>query len=294
MRVTWKTWMKAGAVATLLAATTYGAQSGQAGSQSTPAQQQQPADKDKPGATNPPPLSLDAQPAAPSPEEEAAFKAFQEAPPTDPAKKDQLGEDFIQKYPQSRYRSVVYQGLVSGYFATNQVPKLLDAGEKEIALNPNDAPVLAVMAQTIARTYNGQQPNAAQQLDKAEDYSKRAIEIVPTLPKPAALTDDAFTMAKNDTLEMAHGGLGLVYIRKAKYTEAIPELEASIKADTHPQADPVNYYLLGMAHSKTSHYDAAVTAFTKCAAIQSSLAPTCKAGADEAKKAGATSLSAPK
>lgn len=298
MRVMWKAWMTAGvltallAAGSVLAATTRGAQSSQQGTQSAPAQQQAPADKDKPGA-NPPPLSMDAQPAAPSAEEEAAYKAYQEAPVTDPNKKDQLGEDFIQKYPQSRYRSVVYQGLVSGYFATNQVPKLLDAGEKEIALNPNDAPVLAVMAQTIARTYNAQQPNAAQQLDKAEDYSKRAIEIVPTLPKPAALTDDAFTMAKNDTLEMAHGGLGLVYIRKAKFSEAIPELEQSIKADTHPQADPVNYYLLGMANSKTSHYDAAVNAFTKCAAIQSSLAPTCKQGAEEAKKAGASSLSAP-
>ena len=100
-------------------------------------------------------------------------------------------------------------------------------------------------------------------------------------------------MAKNDTLEMAHGGLGLVYIRKAKFQEAIPELEQSIKADTHPQADPANYYLLGMAHTKTSHYDAAVAAFTKCAATPSSLAPTCKQGAEEAKKAGSSSLSSP-
>jgi hypothetical protein len=38
------------------------------------------------------------------------------------------------------------------------------------------------------------------------------------------LTDEAFLMARrnSDTLEMAHGGLGLVYIRKAKFAEAIP------------------------------------------------------------------------
>jgi tetratricopeptide (TPR) repeat protein len=265
----------------------------QAAQQNPPAAQQKPpaaGDKSKEPAA----ISMD-QPAAPaaSPEEEAAFKAFQEAPASDPAKKNQLGEDFVQKYPQSRYRGVVYQGLVSGYFATNQVPKLLDAGDKELAINPNDAPILAVVAQTIARSFNGKAPDAEQQLEKAETYSKRAIEITPTLPKPAGLTDEAFVMAKNDTLEMAHGGLGLVYIRKSKFAEAIPELEQSIKADTHPQQDPVNYYLLGMANSKTSHYDAAATAFNKCAAIQSSLQPTCKAGADEAKKAGSSQLSAP-
>jgi tetratricopeptide (TPR) repeat protein len=298
MRVTLNIWITAGTLAALLAgacilaAPNSAAQTAQPNSQSAPAQKQDPAaDKDK--GTTPPPLSMDAQPPAASPEEDAAFKAFQDAPVTDPAKKDQIGEDFLAKYPQSRYRGVVYQGLVSGYFATQQVPKLLDAGDKELAINPNDAPVLAVVAQTIARTYNAQAPNAAEQLEKAETYSKRAIEITPTLPKPAALSDEAFTMAKNDTLEMAHGGLGLVYIRKAKFADAIPELEQSIKVDTHPQADPVNYYLLGMANSKTSHFDAAVTAFTKCAAIQSTLAPTCKSGADEAKKAGSSQLSAP-
>jgi tetratricopeptide (TPR) repeat protein len=261
--------------------------------QNAPAQQQPSAagDKSKEAA----PISMDSGAAAPapSPEEEAAFKAFQESPVTDPPKKNALGEAFLQKYPQSRYKGVVYQGLVSGYFATQEVPKLLDAGDKELAINPNDAPVLAVVAQTIARTFNAKAPDAEQQLEKAEQYSKRAIEITPTLPKPASLTDEAFLMAKNDTLEMAHGGLGLVYIRRAKFADAIPELEQSIKADTHPQPDPVNYYLLGMANSKTSHYDAAVTAFNKCAAIQSSLQPTCKAGADEAKKAGASQLSAP-
>jgi predicted Zn-dependent protease len=92
---------------------------------------------------------------------------------------------------------------------------------------------------------------------------------------------------------MAHGGLGLVYVRRAKYAEAIPELEQSIKADTRPQPDPVNYYLLGLANDKTSHFAAAATAFTQCAAIQSSLQPTCKNLADESKKHGESQLSAP-
>jgi tetratricopeptide (TPR) repeat protein len=306
MRVT-SIWTSAAALAGLLLvggsiASAHNAQSSQPQQQQQ--QQQQPSDNKQQA----PPISMDqasspgaaqpgaTQPAAappPSPEEEAAYKAFQDAPATDVNKKLQLTEDFLKKYPQSRYRPAAYQSLVSGYFATQQVPKLLDAGEKEIALNPNDAPVLAVVAQTIARTFDAKAPNAEQELEKAETYSKRAIDIVPTLPKPTNLTDEAFTIAKNDTLEMAHGGLGLVYIRRAKYAEAIPELEASIKDNTHPQPDPVNYYLLGMADSRTSHYDAAVAAYSKCAAIQSSLAPTCKAGADEAKKAGATQLSAP-
>jgi tetratricopeptide (TPR) repeat protein len=251
-----------------------------------------PADKNKPdspapqGEAAPPPVSA---------EEDAAFKAIQDAPASDTAKKQQLAEDFLQKYSQSRYRTAIYQNLISVYFSTQQIPKMVAIGEKEIELNPNDAAVLALLGQTLARSYNDKAPDAEKQLTKAEDYSKRAIEITPTLTKPDTVSDEAFTTAKNGTLVMAHSGLGLVHIRRGRFDQAIPELEQSIKADTHPEgADPVNYYLLGIADDKTSHYDAAVEAFSKCAAIPSNLQPTCKNNAEESKKHGATQLSAPK
>jgi tetratricopeptide (TPR) repeat protein len=291
MREKWNIWVGAAALtAFLLCSAASGvAQSGQ--SQPAPQQQPPPTGTDKDKQPSPAPLSMDNAPAAASPEEESASKAVQQA--TDPSKKIQLAEDFLQKYPQSRYRPTMYQALVSGYFATQQVPKMLEAGEKEVEINPNDAPVLAVMGQALARTYNAKAPDAAKQLDKAELYSKRAIEITPTLPKPENLTDEAFNNAKNDTLVMAHSGLGLVYIRRGKFSEAIPELEQSVKSDTHPDPDPVNYYLLGVADKQTSHFEAAAAAFSKCAAVQSTLQAACKSSAEDAKKQGSSQLSAP-
>ena len=288
MKRKWNILVGAGALTVFLLSRAVSAEA-QAGQQGQPpSQQQPPADKDK--QPNPAPLSMDNAPAA-SPEEDSASKAVQQA--AEPTKRIQLAEEFLQKYPQSRYRGAMYQALVSGYFATQQVPKMLDAGEKEVALNPNDAPVLAVMGQALARTYNAKAPDAAKQLDKAEQYSKRAIEITPTLTKPENLTDEAFSNAKNDTLVMAHSGLGLVYIRRQKFSEAIPELEQSVKADSHPDPDPVNYYLLGVADKQTSHFEAAAAAFSKCATVQSTLQATCKSGAEDAKKQGSTQLSAP-
>lgn len=294
MRSKWNMWVGVGALTafSVCGAASVWAQAAPQGGQSQPApQQQQPSAQDKDKQPNPAPLAMDNAPAPASAEEESASKAVQQA--TDPNKKIQLAEDFLKKYPQSRYRPAMYQALVSGYFAQQKVPEMLDAGEKEIAINPNDAPVLAVMAQALARTYNAKLPDAAERLSKAEQYSKRAIEVTPTLPKPENLTDEAFNNAKNDTLVMAHGGLGLVYIREGKYSEAIPELEQSVKADTHPEPDPVNYYLLGMADKQTSHFDAAAAAFSKCASVQSSLQAACKANAEDAKKQSSSQLSAP-
>lgn len=291
MRRMRNTWFKAAAIAALLfcwsgIAAAQGTQSGQA------SQSQQPAQAtDKSKTPDAPALSLDA-PAPVNAEEDAAYKAFQDVPTTDLNKKIEVGEAFNQKYAQSRYKPIILATLTMVYLQSGQVQKMIETGDKAVELTPNDVATLAILGQTIPRALNATKEDPAKQLVKAETYCKRAIELTPTLPKPANLTDDAFDRAKNQTLAAAHSGLGLVYVRRGKYAEAIPELELSVKLD--PSPDPVNYYLLGTANEKASHFDDSIAAFTKCAAMQSSLQGTCKNGAEEAKKLSTTQLSAPK
>jgi tetratricopeptide (TPR) repeat protein len=293
MRNKWNTWLAALAVAGSLecaggAAAALDLQYGQSGQSQPPAQQ---TDKSKtPEVT---PLTLDV-PAPVSAEEDAAYKAFQAVNVNDTAKKIEAGEAFLQKYPSSRYKSPVYGTLTYAYLQAGNTQKMQEYGEKEIALMPNDVSTLALLAQTLPRGIHGSAstPEAVQVLAKAEQYSKQAIEITPTLPKPENLTDEAFASAKNQTLAMAHSGLGLVYVRRGKNAEAIPELEVAVKIDPNP--DPVNYYLLGMANKITSHFDDAIAAFNKCAAMTGPMQGTCKTQAEDAKKLGGTQLSAPK
>jgi tetratricopeptide (TPR) repeat protein len=298
MKRTWQKLMEAVALTGLLSlmcggAAAQSAQSGQSGqsgqsSQSSPPAQQ-PTDKDKANT-----LTLDTPAPPVNAEEDAAYKAFDAIPLTDGAKKTQAGEEFVQKYPLSRYLPPVYSNLVKLYLQANDIKKMQEVGEKDVALAPNDVQTLAILGQTLPRAWNSSMPNASLQLDKAEKFSKSAIELTPTIPKPEGLTDAQFTMAKNQTLAMAHSGLGLVYFRRGKFDEAIPEFEQATKIDPSPEIDPVNYYVLAIANEKTSHFDAAVAAFTKCASAPGSLQPTCKNGVEEAKKLGATQLSAPK
>jgi tetratricopeptide (TPR) repeat protein len=293
MRKKWSTWLGAATVTGLLVCTNGVAaaqslQSGQAGQSQPPAQQ---TDKSKtPEVT---PLTLDA-PAPVNAEEDAAYKTFFTVLPTDSAKKIELGEAFIQKYPESRYKSPVYGALTFAYVQVGNMQKMQEIGEKEIALVPNDVSTLSLLAQTLPRGIRGSASSAEnmQTLAKAEQYSKQAIEVAPTLTKPEGMTDEAFASAKNQALAMAHSGLGLVFVRRGKNAEAIPELEQAIRVDPNP--DPVNYYLLGMANKTTSHFDDAITAFNKCVAMPGPMQGTCKAQADDAKKLGATQLSAPK
>jgi len=284
-------WMTAGALGAMLL---IGSGIAKAQYPSGGQSQSQPPAQSQSQPPTPKPLSLDnaATPAPVNAEEDAAFKVFQDSPMTDLKKKIELGEGFLQKYPQSRYRTVIYSTLTSAYLNTGQVEKMEEVGDKEVELNPNDVQVLAVLGQTIPRVINAKTADPAKELDKAERYAKRAIEVTPTVPKPDNLTEENFTNAKNVTLAMAHSGLGLIYVRHAKYAEAITELEASVKVD--PTPDPVNYYLLGLANVKASHFEDAAAAYTKCASIPGQMQPTCQKGAEEAKKLASTQLSAPK
>jgi tetratricopeptide (TPR) repeat protein len=217
--------------------------------------------------------------------EETAYRDFKNVPPTDPKKKIVVGEAFLQKYPLSQFKSSIYSALTAAYLQTNQVQQMEEAGEKALALDPMDVQVLAMLGQTIPRTVTSSTPEPDKRLDKAEQYAKRAIERTPALTKPEGMSNDQFEKGKNQTLAIAHSGLGLVNFHRGKYSEAIKELDQSVKLA--PGSDPVNYYVLGVANHNVSHFDEAAAAFSRCAEFQGSLQTTCKDGAemDKAKAA---------
>ena len=219
--------------------------------------------------------------------EEAAYKAILAAQNGDPATRIQLDEDFATKYPTSHYLPGIYGVLASSYFATGDTDKMFIAGSKAIQLDPVNVDVMSLLAMAIPRRVKATTPDGAQQLQSAEAYAHRAIEIIPTLKKPATVDDAEFEKAKNDKLALAHSGLGLIDIGHQKYDDAKTELTQAVQLASSP--DPVDYYLLGNADVQGSYYKDAVAAYEKCAASGPLVAP-CKARAESAKHDAETKL----
>jgi tetratricopeptide (TPR) repeat protein len=219
--------------------------------------------------------------------EEDAYKAFYAARSGSPASQIQAGEDFMKKFPQSHYLPGVYAQLTTAYYAVGQEDKMFEAGNKAIALDPDNATVLALFALAIPRRVNSTTPDSAQQYQKAEAYARHALELIPNLPKPDGIDDASFEKAKNEQLSMAHSGLGLIDIRHQKYEDARTELTQAVQLASNP--DPVDYFLLGNADVQASYYNDAVAAYEKCAAGGPMVAQ-CTAGVELAKKDAATKL----
>lgn len=250
-----------------------------------------PAEPAKPGQTAP------AQPgtAAPPPvnaEEEAAYKAFFETKASDIQQQIQLGEEFLKKFPESRYREGVYARLTAAYLSIGQEDRMFAAGEKTLEIDPNNVDVLSLMALVMPRRVNPNSLDADQKLQKSEKYSKQAIALLAAMPKPAALSDADFAKAKNEKLSMCHSGLGFVYYQRQRYPDSATELEQATQLAAVP--DPADFYVLGLAYQQTKRFGDAATAFGHCGEASGPLQPRCKLSMEQAKKLAALEPAPPK
>lgn len=212
--------------------------------------------------------------------EQKAYDAFKNVPMNDPLGKIKAAEKFLHEFPKSELVAFVYPYLVVGYIQTNQMPKAIDSASKDFDVNPKDFRTMAVLSQTLARTYNPAAPDADKQLANAEDYGKKAMAGLTSFAQPDGMTDDAFAQWKKETNAMAHSGVGLVALRQNKYPEAIAEIEKAIALN---DLDQTNYYLLGVANMNSDHPEEAAKAFAKCASIEGNLKAECSKAAVGAK-----------
>jgi len=228
-----------------------------------------------------------AAPAAPKvdPAEEADYKAFFELKPEENDKRIDLGETFVLKYPKSKYAEGVYSQLANAEYAKQNYPKMYADADKALALNPDDPTLLVLVGWVIPHQYNPNDINSDAQLDKAEKYEKHALEILPTVAKPATMTDAQFATAKAAAESQAHSGLGLVYFRKQNWEGAVTELTKATATATPP--DPTDYYVMGVSLGHLNRFPEAADAYGKCAAIPGGLQSACKQRGEDAKKQAA-------
>ena len=236
-------------------------------------------------AQNTPPAKESGKPQKVNKAEEAAYKNVLAAQGGDPAMQIQVGEDFITKFPMSKYVGGVYGLLTTAYYTTGNTDKMFAAGAKALELDPDNVDVLALLAMAIPRRVKANTPDGPQQLQKAEVYAHHAIELIPSLPKPETVDDAAFEKAKNDKLALCHSGLGLLDIDHQKYEDARTELTQAVQLASAP--DPVDYYLLANADYQGSYLKGAVAAYDKCAAT-GPLVTQCKAREEAVKKEAAS------
>lgn len=218
--------------------------------------------------------------------EENAFKAFYNQK-DELAKKIQLGQAFLQKYPKSPLAEAVDAGLVDAYVAKQDWKNVYASADRALALNPDDVDVLTTVGWVIPHVYQPDDPNGSTELDKAETYEKHAMEVMATMPKPSSLSDAQFAAAKAEKSAQTHSALGLVYYRREDYANSAKELEQVMQGNPNP--DVTDLYVFGIDLQNLQRYPEAADAFNRCAQAGGLLEDACKQKADAAKRRSAQS-----
>jgi len=221
------------------------------------------------------------------PLEEAAYKAFYDAGAKDADKRIQLGQDFVQKYPSSRYTEAVYAGLTNAYYSKQDWTNFYANADKALAIKPDDLDLLVMVGWVIPHIITPDDPDASGKLDKAERSVKQAIVAMASLVKPATMTDEQFAATKAEKLSEAHSGLGLVYFRRQQFDESVKELQLATQGAANP--DPTDLFVLGFGLQNLKRHGEAAEAFDRCGQIAGALQERCKQSADAAKKLAAQS-----
>jgi len=191
---------------------------------------------------------------------------------TDSAKRITLLGQFEKAYPDAdtQYASQINYQYFMTYEMAGQSDKADPYGEKALAADATNVQVLNLVAYDYA--------NLRTNLDKASDYAKKVVTLVPAMKKPEGQTDDQFKAEQNNQLGMAHLTLGYVNFQKAalaktrKVASAIQELKAAVDLlNGNPALQGGALYYLANCYEyqvPPSHHDA-LEALNKAVAIQS-------------------------
>lgn len=214
------------------------------------------------------------------PKEDAAYQAFRKA--NEPAKKIKLGNAFLAKYPGDRYSEAVYEELTQSYYDSKDLADFYTYSDKGLALFPDDVHLLALSGWVIPRAFTPSDPEGDKKLDRAETQSKHALDVLGSMGKPPAFTDQQFAQFKTGEAAVAHSGLGLDYFRREKYDESSKELQLAIPGEASP--DQTDLFVLGADFENLGRYKEAADAFSRCAQIAGNMQDQCKQLASAALK----------
>ena len=225
--------------------------------QQEPAAESQPPPQ-APEGTSPPPLPL-----VVSPGELAAVEEALNQP--DPDQKITLAEKFLLDYPESNLRSHVYSALATAYQQKNDYDKVVENGEKSLALDPDNVMSLVIVAQILPQRLRGSGLETAQKLSRAERYARHGLELVDSLSQPANILPEELEKKKATLSSMLHSALGLVYLQRGAFGKAQEEYKIALSLTSSP--NPIDYFRLGEAYRDDRKYDEAIEAFEKVAEL---------------------------
>ena len=178
------------------------------------------------------------------------------------------GADFIANYPQSEAVGLASYMTMLSYQQMNDFDNMLLYGEMVLDNNPAagvKTGTLISLANAIPTRTREFDLDKEEKLNKAEDYAKEAMNLIPTIPKmDPNLTDDEWLETKMDFMSQCHEAIGSVMIKRQDYPAAEVSMRKALEMSPSPM--PFTMYQLATALSKQGKNEEAAEMADRCTA----------------------------
>lgn len=228
-------------------------------------------------SSTPPQQPPGAPPAQPTAAEQAAIQRVFQA--TDPQQRLTLAEEFLTTYTESPLRGRAYAAAAEVYRMQNNYAKAVEYGERAIESSPRDAFSMILVADALAESSTATQADYQERLAKAEEYARRALQILPELfaavPRRAEVPEEEYIKQRQYIEAQPHAALGYIYLRRNQYEQAEAEFTQAVQLNQwRPNA--ADYQRLGVVEMRLKKYEQAGAAFQRCAEIAGPADQSCK------------------
>ena len=172
-------------------------------------------------------------------------------------------DQFAQKYPQSELRYGLYLTVMQKAYGANQPDKVIEAGRKVIAIEPEDSLAKIMVATALAETTHesdlDQDEKYAEAMKDADSAVKNIDNGLITSPD---MTPERIAAEKRELLAMGNGAMGYIELSRKNYALSEQHFKAAIAANPD-QPDASNFLRLAVAQDNLAHYSDAMASVDK-------------------------------
>ncbi|HYL10785.1 MAG TPA: hypothetical protein VEU31_08615 [Candidatus Acidoferrales bacterium] len=181
---------------------------------------------------------------------------------TDAQTKPVLLARFAAAFPDSSYALPAMEIAATSYQQAQNYPKMLETANRILDRDADNLSMLILLSDYYSEK--------GEQLDKAEGYAKKAIELVGTAKKPEGVTDEQWQQQLALQKGLALSSLGEIYINRKRDAQALENFKAAaplLKPDAFTYGR--NQYRMGFALLNLKRTAEARAALTEAASIDS-------------------------
>ena len=200
------------------------------------------------------------QPQPKSQEEVDAIMAVQDA--QDPTLRIAAAEKLLKDFKDTEFKEFANYMMMLSYQQLNDFENMLIFGDETLKHNADNVGVLLQLSFAIPTRTREFDLDKEEKLSKAEDYAKRAMTLIPNLPKmDPNLPDEEWLLTKKDFMSQANESLGLIALKRENYDAAIESLTKAL--ELAEQQTGTTLYHLATAYHKSGNKDMALETVDK-------------------------------